>query len=155
MEYMRNFKWPSIYRVACPMYLWIFHFSIVSDARNAQVTFVVKPQMKIISFSNEKHGYLMQYLIRKSFIKVIVVNQHWNYVCSHFKPLNWFCINLNALQVSVLPPKSRIRGFVLNKSPYMHVILKWAPSPLRAPPSKGGGRASRAPSSYAPVQYTV
>ena len=120
------------------MYLWIFHFSIVSDARNARVTFVVKPQMKIISFSNEKHGYLMQYLIRKSFIKVIVVNQHWNYVCSHFKPLNWFCINLNALQVSVLPPKSRIRGFVLNKSPYMHVILKWAPSPLRAPLPRGG-----------------
>ena len=43
---MRNFKWHSIYRVACPMYLWNIHFSIVSEARNAQVNFVEKPQIK-------------------------------------------------------------------------------------------------------------
>ena len=62
-----NFKWLSIYRVACPMYLWNLHFSIISEARNAWVTFVEKPQMKIISFKNGKHGYLMQYLITQSF----------------------------------------------------------------------------------------
>ena len=65
MEYMR--KWPSMYRVACPMYLWNLHFSIVSEARNAQITFVEKPQIKIFSFQNGKHGCLMQYLTRKRF----------------------------------------------------------------------------------------
>ena len=35
--------------------------------RNARVTFVVKPQIKINSFQNGKHGYLMQYLIRQRF----------------------------------------------------------------------------------------
>jgi len=30
-------------------------------------SFVEKPQMKIISFPNGKHGYLIQYLIRQSF----------------------------------------------------------------------------------------
>ena len=64
---MRNFKGHSIYRVACPMYLLNIHFSIVSEARNAQVNFVEKPQIKIISFQNGKHGCLMQYLIRQSF----------------------------------------------------------------------------------------
>jgi len=43
------------------------HFSIVSEARNSRVTFVEKPQLKIISFQNWKHGYLMQILIRQSF----------------------------------------------------------------------------------------
>ena len=43
------------------------YFSIVSEARNAQVTFVVKPQKRIFSFQNGKHGCLMQYLIRQSF----------------------------------------------------------------------------------------
>ena len=62
-----NFKWPSIYRVACPMYLWKLHFSIVSEARNSRVTFLRNPQMKVISFQNGKHGHLMQYLIRQSF----------------------------------------------------------------------------------------
>ena len=67
MEYMRNFKWPSIYRVACTMYLWNLHFSIVSETIYAQVTFEEKPQIKIFSFQNGKHGFLMQYLIRQSF----------------------------------------------------------------------------------------
>ena len=69
---MRNFKWPSNYRVACPMYIWNLHFTIVSGARNAWVTFVAMDvnsptQIKIFSFQNVKHGYLMQYLIRQSF----------------------------------------------------------------------------------------
>jgi len=42
-------------------------FSIVSEARNARVTFVEKPQIKIFSFQNGEHGFLMQYLIRQSF----------------------------------------------------------------------------------------
>ena len=67
MEYMRKFKWPSIYKVACPMYLCNLYFSIVSESRNAWVTFVEKPQIKMISFQNGKNGYLMQYLIRQSF----------------------------------------------------------------------------------------
>ena len=67
MEYMRNFKWPSIYRVACPKYRWNLHFSIVSEARNAGVTLVKKPQIKIFSFLNGKHVFLMQYLVRQSF----------------------------------------------------------------------------------------
>ena len=33
----------------------------------ARVTFVEKPQIKIIRFQNGKHGCLMQYLIRQSF----------------------------------------------------------------------------------------
>jgi len=49
--------------MACPIYL----FSIISEARNAKVTLEEKPQMKIMSFQNGKHGYLMQYLIRQSF----------------------------------------------------------------------------------------
>ena len=32
---------------------------MVSEARNALVTFEEKPQIKIISFQNGKHGYLM------------------------------------------------------------------------------------------------
>ena len=60
---MRNFKWPSIYRVACPMYLWNLHFSIVSEARNARVTFVEKPQIKIFSFQNGKHGRMFNALL--------------------------------------------------------------------------------------------
>ena len=50
---MHNFKWPSIYRVAYPMYLWNLHFSIVFVARNAQVTFVEMPQMNISVFKME------------------------------------------------------------------------------------------------------
>jgi len=88
MEYMNNFKWPSIYRVACPMYIWNLHFSIVSKARNAPVTFVEKPQMKIMSFQNGKQGYSCNTWSDKA-LKGIVVNQNWNYVYSHFKPLNW------------------------------------------------------------------
>ena len=110
---MPNFKWPSIYRVACPIYLWNLHFSLGSEGRNARVTFVEKPQMKIISFQNGKHGYLIQYLIRQSF-EGFVVNQNRNYVCSHFKTLNWFYINLTALYPSTphgCPPQGeRIGG---------------------------------------------
>ena len=40
---------------------------MVSEARNALVTFVEKPQIKIIGLKNGKHGYLMQYLTRQSF----------------------------------------------------------------------------------------
>ena len=36
-----------------------FISQIVSEARNALVTFVEKPQIQIISFQNGKHGYLM------------------------------------------------------------------------------------------------
>jgi len=35
-----------------------FNFSILSNAKIAQVTFVEKPQMKIISFWKQNHGYL-------------------------------------------------------------------------------------------------
>ena len=53
--------------MACPMHLWNLHLSIVSEARNERVTFVIKPQQKIFSLKNGKHGYLMQCLIRQSF----------------------------------------------------------------------------------------
>ena len=48
MEYMRNFEWPSIYRVACPMYLWTLHFSIVSSV------FVLKTVWKEENFTYDK-----------------------------------------------------------------------------------------------------
>ena len=35
--------------------------------KNAWVTFIEKPQIKITSFQNGKHRFLMQYLIRQSF----------------------------------------------------------------------------------------
>ena len=54
--------------------------------RNAWVTLVEKPQIKIISFQNGKHEYLMLYLIRQSFE---------GYCCE-----------------SILLPKSRILGFI-------------------------------------------
>ena len=50
---MRNFKRPSIYRVAYPIYIGNLHFSIVSEVRNAQVTFVEMPQMNISVFKME------------------------------------------------------------------------------------------------------
>ena len=37
--------------MACLMHLWSLHFSIVSEARNARVTFVEKPKIKNIQFS--------------------------------------------------------------------------------------------------------
>ena len=39
--------------LACLMYLWNLHFSIVSEARNAEVIFVEKPQIRTLSFQNE------------------------------------------------------------------------------------------------------
>ena len=58
------------------MHIWNLHFFIVSEARNAWVTFVKKPQIQIISFQNGKHGYLMQYLIRQGFefMSVVTLN---------------------------------------------------------------------------------
>jgi len=41
---------------------------MVSEARNARVTFVEKPQIKIFSFQNGKNGFLMQYFIRQSLV---------------------------------------------------------------------------------------
>ena len=37
----------------------LVNFSIDSFARNVQVTFVEKPQLKIISYQNERHEYLI------------------------------------------------------------------------------------------------
>ena len=62
MEYLRTFKWPSIYRVACPMYFETFFSPSFLKQEMHE-----KPQIKIFCFQNGKHGCLMQYLIRQSF----------------------------------------------------------------------------------------
>ena len=114
---MLNFKWPSIYRVACPMYLWNLHFSIVSEAKNARVILVEKPQIKIFSFQNGKHGCLMQYLIRQSF----------EWYCCESEDIWIFFLNIlvwvSAMQCNVecrLPEKD-----VILKEPPPHESPLW------------------------------
>ena len=51
-----------------------FNFSFLSNAKIAQVTFVEKPQMKIISFWKQNHGYLFHTWPGKD-IKGIVLNR--------------------------------------------------------------------------------
>jgi len=81
-----------------PMIPLNLHFSIVSEARNAcRVTFVEKPLMKIMSFQNGKHGYLMQYSIRQSFERYCCKSKLKLCLLHHLKPLNWFYINKTVL----------------------------------------------------------
>ena len=58
-------------------------FSKVSDARNSQVIFAEKPQMKINSFGKQ-NGYLIQTWSDKAF-KSIVVNQTCQSIIGHFR----------------------------------------------------------------------
>jgi len=51
-------------------YLKLF-FSKVSEARNSQVTFAEKPQMKINSFGKQ-NGYLIQILIQIRLSRVLL-----------------------------------------------------------------------------------
>ena len=61
------FKWASIYRVACPMYIWNLHFSIFSEARNAcQVTLCRETTNEKNEFSKWNSCIFHAILIRQS-----------------------------------------------------------------------------------------
>ena len=75
MEYSRNFNWPCIFLMACPMYQWNIHFSIVSEARKARVILVEKPQLKIFSFQIGNMDVQCNTWSDKA-LKGIVVNQN-------------------------------------------------------------------------------
>ena len=55
---------PPFIEMACPFETFISP-SFLEKEMHMNCTFVEKPQIKIISFQNGKHGYLMQYLISK------------------------------------------------------------------------------------------
>ena len=65
-------------------------FFIVSEAKNAYVTFVEKPHMKIISFLKQKHWYLFgqgKLLRVKLWLWLVLIL--WNVIRNVFRNIFW------------------------------------------------------------------